>query len=277
MTEQISNKSKNFLLSLTKDFSEEDDYEGITITFREDKKIKLITLDLLLKKIVKENFIEKNPIQIYAFCQQCYCFLDKDIMFNKIFNCYNFYKNKKIPLVQIGNLINFLNILIIEMYEYYTKINLDDPILSKIKIFYNTVICELIELINNEVEAKKEDNEDDDGVFKIDDYKNKLEEYNEEEETNEGQNDIFKDRNSEFIEDNKDINRERFGTMISKKEEGRFSSYINEKEENNGKDMISRNTINISSKKLEKEDKKNKKDKKKEKKDEKGEGKRRKV
>ena len=151
MTEQISNKSKNFLISLTKDFSEEDDYEGITITFREDKKIKLITLDLLLKKIVKENFIEKNPIQIYAFCQQCYCFLDKDIMFNKIFNCYNFYKNKKIPLVQIGNLINFLNILIIEMYEYYTKINLDDPTLAIIKTFYNTVMCELIELINNEV------------------------------------------------------------------------------------------------------------------------------
>ena len=74
---------------------------------------------------------------------------------------------------------------------------------------------------------------------------------------------------SNNLEDNKDINRERFGTMISKKEEGRFSSYINEKEENNGKDMISRNTINISSKKLEKEDKKNKKDKKKEKKEKK--------
>ena len=28
---------------------------------------------------------------------------------------------------QLGNLIKFLNILVIEMYEYYTKLNIDDP------------------------------------------------------------------------------------------------------------------------------------------------------
>ena len=105
MTEQVSNKSKAFLLNgkLTAEFTEEDELEGITITYKEqDKKIKSMTFDLLLKKIVTENFIEKNPIQIYSFCQQCFCFIDKEIIFNKIFNCYNFYKEKKCLLLKLA-------------------------------------------------------------------------------------------------------------------------------------------------------------------------------
>ena len=72
MTEQVSNKSKMFLLSgkLTKEFTEEDELDGISISYREQdkKKIKLMSLDLLLKKIVTENFIEKNPILILLNC-----------------------------------------------------------------------------------------------------------------------------------------------------------------------------------------------------------------
>ena len=79
-------------------------------------------------------------------------------MFNKIINCYNFFKDKKTPINQIKNLVIFLNILIIEMYEYYTSIKTDEPCLSVLRDFYNVVICELIELINQEAEEKK-DNE----------------------------------------------------------------------------------------------------------------------
>jgi hypothetical protein len=265
MTEQVSNKSKVFLLNskLTEEYQEEEELDGISITYKEQNKIKLITLDLLLKKIVTENFIDKNPIQIFSFCQQCYCFLDKDIMFNKIFNCYNFYKEKKVPLSQIGNLIKFLNILVIEMYEYYTKVSLDNPTLTLLKNFYNGVICEIIELINNETEKKQEEEGDGD-TFKIDEFQNKLEEYNDDEEdTNEGPNtDVFRDRNSEFVVgENKDgINRERFGTIVGSREEGgRYSSYLDEKDDNLEKDMMARNTINLGVKKVEKEDKKKKK------------------
>ena len=70
MTEQVTNKSKNFLLSekLTQDFKEEEEINGISITYKEkEQKVKSITYDLLLKKIVTENFIEKNPIQIFSF------------------------------------------------------------------------------------------------------------------------------------------------------------------------------------------------------------------
>ena len=262
MTEQVSNKSKTFLITpkLTQEFDAEEE-EEMSIKYKEqDKKIKLITLDYLLKKIIFENFIEKNPIIIYSFCQQCYCFLDKELLFNKIFNCYNYYKEKKIPMNQLGNLIKFLNILVIEMYEYYTKLNIDDPAVALLKNIYNNIFFEICELINNEAEQKNEE----DGNLNINDFQNKLEDYNDEEiDNNEIDNaDVFKDRNSEFLkEDNKDMSRERFGTIAARKEDGRFSSYLDENDDKNN-ELISRNTINIAIKKEDKKKEKKEKDKK---------------
>ena len=262
MTEQVSNKSKTFLITpkLTQEFDAEEE-EEMSIKYKEqDKKIKLITLDYLLKKIIFENFIEKNPRIIYSFCQQCYCFLDKELLFNKIFNCYNYYKEKKIPMNQLGNLIKFLNILVIEMYEYYTKLNIDDPAVALLKNIYNNIFFEICELINNEAEQKNEEDEN----LNINDFQNKLEDYNDEEiDNNEIDNaDVFKDRNSEFLkEDNKDMSRERFGTIAARKEDGRFSSYLDENDDKNN-ELISRNTINIAIKKEDKKKEKKEKDKK---------------
>ena len=260
MTEQVINKNKSILLGkLTEDFIDEEESEGISITYKEqNKKVKTISLDLLLKKIVTENFIEQNPIQIYSFCQQCFCFIQKELLFNKIFNCYNFYKEKKAPISQIGNLIKFLNILVIEMYEYYTSISHDDPSLASLKNFYNSLICEIVEIIDNEEEQKKQEEEN----LNINDFQNKLEEYIEEENTAET-NKINEDRCSEYMSGE---NRDRYGTISGRKDEGRFSSYLDENK--NGKENISRKTVNISSKKLEKEQKKKEKEKEKEKKKE---------
>ena len=272
MTEQVTNKSKAFLLSskMTQEFTEEDELEGISIAYKEqDKKIKLISLDLLLKKIIFENFIEKNPIQIFSFCQQCYCFMDKEIMFNKIFNCYNFYKEKKLPIKQIGNLIKFLCILVIELYEYYTKMKLDDPTIVLLKTIYNSLFFEICETINKEEEKKAEEEEN----FNINDFQNKLEEYNDEEldnNNNDKNDDVFKDRCSENLqEDTNEVSRERFGTIAARKEDGRFSSYLDDNNEKNDKELISRNTINIGFKKEDKKSKKNEKEKKKEEKEKK--------
>ena len=259
-TEQISNKNKAFLLNekLSPEFTEEDELEGLTITYKEqERKMKAITLDLLLKKIITENFIEKNPIQIYSFCQQCFCFMDKEIIFNKIFNCYNFYKEKKVPITQIGNLIKFLNILVIEMYEYYSKIKMDDPILGSIRNFYNLLINELCQVIDKEVQQKAETEEN----LNINELQNKLDEYNEEENEPETKdNNIHDERCSSFLD--QEINRERYGTVSGKKEDGRFSSYLDGNVDNNSKDNISRNTINTSFKNNEKEGKEENKKKK---------------
>ena len=58
------------------------------------------------------------------------------------------------------------------------------------------------------------------------------------------------------------MSRERFGTITEKKEEGRFSSYLDENSEKNEEQLISRNTINISFKKEYKIKKKEGKEKK---------------
>ena len=63
--EEIIKKRKALSLytRLTKDYIEEDEIENINIIHKEqDRKLKMITLDLLLKKIVKDNFMEDNPI-----------------------------------------------------------------------------------------------------------------------------------------------------------------------------------------------------------------------
>jgi hypothetical protein len=262
MTEQVTNKSKNFLLSekLTQDFKEEEEINGISITYKEkEQKIKSITFDLLLKKIVTENFIEKNPIQIYSFCQQCFCFIDKEIIFNKIFNCYNFYKEKNVPVTQIGNLIKFLNILVIEMYEYYSKVSMDDPFILQLKNFYYNIVSDICAIINNEKEKENKSKEDEN--LNINDYQNQLEEYNEE-ENNQELNNINDNRFSSLLNEEKgQVTRERFGTMTFKKDDARFSDYLNGNEEK--KDL--RKTIGISSKKQENEEKKNKKEEKEEK------------
>ena len=255
MTEQITNKSKGFLLSskLTKEYKEEEEIDGQSIFYKDkEPKIKLISLDLLLKKIIFDNFIEKYPIEIYSFAQQCYCFMDKELMFNKIYDCYKFYKEKNTPIVQLSNLIKFLNILVIEMYEYYTKIKIDDPSIVLLKNIYNSIFYEIVEIINNEAQKKAEQEEEN---FNINDFQNKLEEYNEDDDDQ--NNEIFKDRCSEYTDENsKEKGRERFGTIAGKKNDGRFSSYDQDK---NGKNSLGRNTINISYKENEDKEKKKKK------------------
>jgi hypothetical protein len=146
------------------------------------------------------------------------------------------------------------------MYEYYTKLNIDDPAVALLKNIYNNIFFEICELINNEAEQKNEEDEN----LNINDFQNKLEDYNDEEiDNNEIDNaDVFKDRNSEFLkEDNKDMSRERFGTIAARKEDGRFSSYLDENDDKNN-ELISRNTINIAIKKEDKKKEKKEKDKK---------------
>ena len=144
------------------------------------------------------------------------------------------------------------------MYEYYSKIKMDDPILGSIRNFYNLLINELCQVIDKEVQQKAETEEN----LNINELQNKLDEYNEEENEPETKdNNIHDDRFSSFLD--QEINRERYGTVAGKKEDGRFSSYLEGNVDNNSKDNISRNTINTSFKNNEKEGKEENKKKKK--------------
>ena len=140
--------SFNLIMNMSPKFKEiEEELEGVNIEYKDKTKniIDNISIDLLLKKIIFENFLEKNTLLIYHFCQQCFCFVTKDILFKKLFDCYKIYKEKKIPLDKIKNLIEFINILVIEMNEYYEKVNLKDMQILLIKKFYNELISDLID------------------------------------------------------------------------------------------------------------------------------------
>ena len=140
--------SFNLIMNMSPKFKEiEEELEGVNIEYKDKTKniIDNISIDLLLKKIIFENFLEKNTLLIYHFCQQCFCFVTKDILFKKLFDCYKIYKEKKIPLDKIKNLIEFINILVVEINEYYEKVNLKEMQVLLIKKFYNELISDLID------------------------------------------------------------------------------------------------------------------------------------
>jgi len=222
LTEQVENnaKRKSFILhKFTKEFKEEEEEKEINIKYKEyGKKIMAMSLDLLLKKITLENFVNENPIKIYSFCQQCFCFIDKDILFNKIFNCYDYYKKKKVGIVQICNLIKFLDILVIEMYEYYTSLlKLNDPILISLDNFYQLLMTEIIEIINKkekEEEEKKKANPD----FTSKEFENTIEDKIDFNDNliNDKKEEQVKDRICVYLPDSIDNTtkgRERFNTL----------------------------------------------------------------
>ena len=151
-------KGLNLLINMTPKFKEiEEEMEGINIEYNENNKnvIESISIDLLLKKIIFENFLDKYSLLIYHFCQQCFCFVSKEILFKKLIDCYKIYINKKIPLDKLKNLIEFISILIIEMFEYYDKIDFKEMQIGLIKRFYNELICDLIVNFKEEDEENK--------------------------------------------------------------------------------------------------------------------------
>ena len=110
-------------------------------------KIKSISDNLMLKKIVLDNFLNKYPEIVYHFCQQCFCFIKTDIYFEKILNCFKFFAKKKIKFEKIVNLIDFYNALVIEMIKYYKTLEKKD--VEKIKKVYNNFIIYLIKNNDN--------------------------------------------------------------------------------------------------------------------------------
>ena len=182
---------------ITKEFNEEEEKNEINIKYKKDGiTMVAISLDLLLKKIVTENFFKENPLKIYSFCQQCFCFIDKEILFNKIFNCYEFYKKKKLVTIRIFDLIKFLNVLVIEMYEYYFPINnLKDPIIVSLNDFYQLLMFEIFEFIN-EQEKEKEDIKNSQLDFNRKEFKeNKIE------DTKDNKGELNTDKNSDMVKD----------------------------------------------------------------------------
>ena len=139
---------------MTNLYFEENEHKNSNIIYNSTtNKLNSISSNLLLKKIIFEDLLRKQADNIYYFCQQCFCFIKIDVFLEKIFNCYKFYRKKNIALEKIANLIDFLNALLIEMFQYY-KI-MPEEYFSLIKNMYNFIISDLI--INDNIKYNKED------------------------------------------------------------------------------------------------------------------------
>ena len=146
-------KTRSFIINkeISPVYSEEFETERITILHRknDNKKISRMTFNLFLKKIVLHNFYNEYIIYATNFTEQCFYFLKNDIIFKKVINCYAYYSSLKVPFNQRKNLIYFINLLVIKMFAYYNKINNKDEVLILIKDFYNKIISEIKQIINN--------------------------------------------------------------------------------------------------------------------------------
>ena len=212
-------RSKSFYKEkeMTERYYEENEHKNSNITFNnKTNKLESISMNLMLKKIIFEDFLKKQTDSIYLFCQQCFCFIKIDVFFGKILNCYKYYRKKNISMDKISNLIEFYNVLIIEMYEYYKIIPTEE--LEIIKNIYNEIVCDLV--INNSNNNNSNNNDWENIIDKnelindnlaigekeienIFSYKNKVEENNNKEKENTEES-IFFDKDYIVIEKDKD-------------------------------------------------------------------------
>ena len=128
-------------------FSDEFSTEGVTIIHNKNVLTQM-SFNLFLKKIVVGNFFNDYLEYSTNFIDQCFYFMKRDIVFKKIINCYKYYTDLKVPFNQRKNLVHFMNILVIKMYECFTKIESNEDILSIIKTFYNNLINELKQIVD---------------------------------------------------------------------------------------------------------------------------------
>ena len=128
-------------------FADEFSTEGVTIIYNK-KVLTQMSFNLFLKKIVVGNFFNDYFEYSINFIEQCFYFMKRDIVFKKIINCYKYYSDLKVPFSQRKNLIHFMNILVIKMYECFNKIESTEDILSLIKTFYNNLINELKQIVD---------------------------------------------------------------------------------------------------------------------------------
>ena len=126
-------------------YKEEDESIDHNIKYQEsNNELSFISIDLLLKKIIFEDFLNNNILLIYHFCQQCFCFVSKEIFFKKIIDCYHYYKNAKLGLDKLKNLIDFINILVVELCQYYETINNKEVYVKVIQNFYYELINDIL-------------------------------------------------------------------------------------------------------------------------------------
>ena len=139
-TSVVYDPKVDFLSGEDYEYKDEEEIEGDNYII-ENGKLKEIKLNLLIKKIIFDDFENGHQEQIKGFINQFCSFIDKEMLINKIMNAYYFYMKtiKKIK-TKLCPLIIFLNKIIIAVYEFYKAMN----------IYKSNIISFYDELINDE-------------------------------------------------------------------------------------------------------------------------------
>ena len=144
-------KSVNMFREMKGIYTEKDETENKYIEYYSNyKKIKLIDVDLLLKKIAENSLSEEDNKTLYSFIKQSFSFLKIDIFLKKVAKCYEFHKSQEENLSQkVINLVEFFNAYIIEYMIYNKNIISDEKILGIINSFYSDLKSDVMSLIKN--------------------------------------------------------------------------------------------------------------------------------
>ena len=159
-TELELNKSKTMVnkkkIEIKEEYEEIDKKED-ELYFKKNNKTKAfeyIELNLFLKNIIFNSFMATKKLIIYHFCQQCFCFIDRKLLFKKLLNCFLFYKGKKTSFSNIKHFIDFVYFVTLEMVEYYNLKDLKDKEFDFVKNFYLEIINYIISLIIKQINMK---------------------------------------------------------------------------------------------------------------------------
>ena len=148
---EISEKEKDNIIDNDKNENLEEEKNENEINLPEENNKNEFPFSEFLNKIINDNYIIDNVSLIYHFCQQCLSFIDCETLFNQILEFYESIKNDSDE--KINKLIEFSNVLFIEMIKYYEDSNLLDNCVSKAeKFYYKLLSCLIANIANNKID-----------------------------------------------------------------------------------------------------------------------------
>ena len=133
----------------TSTYVDEIEMPGENIVIKEPSHtIHLITIDLLIKKIIFENFITVYPKVFKAFCKQFYVFFKPEFVLSKLTTAfdYYYYNTQNLSLSKILNLIQFTNTITLELLIQYKSLlnTYNNDIIQTLLSFYSKITTEPI-------------------------------------------------------------------------------------------------------------------------------------
>lgn len=117
-------------------FINDSEKPGVNISYVEGSdRLQFLSVDLFLKKIIFDDFMNKNEYLVSAFFTQFTAFLKPEVIINKMISCFTYYVGD-VEDSLLNNLIDFSNRIILEFYESRDFIDFKEY-KKELKCFYD--------------------------------------------------------------------------------------------------------------------------------------------